>query len=631
MINVPGGSMTLPEPFSASLANLVGEIGTDIKKYKGNIAEVIDQRLNVRQAFEANSVALTNWCNNVNFRDLGHVQKLHEVYIQLETYLYPRAISNRPGEPIPRRSLIELLQTDQKHVFILGQPGSGKTTSMKFLCKSLLESPAERLAGRIPLLILVRELESEDLGAERRFSSNTLLEAVVSALGIRDLNSIIQRLVGKQAFPSIGAEQGPVKKERLSEQVRRLVRYLDRSCSFLIIEGLDEAPNEEMRISLMMDVRTLARYLSSCRIIVTLRTGENVIVVENSDVYEIAPLDQVQVREFVSKWFPSGNDSAKLLAQIDRSPYADTTIKPLTLAHLCAIYERSRTIPEKPRTVYKKIISLLLDEWDQQRGIRRETKYSGFEIDRKIDFLSNVAYSLTLETRRNVFTSQELGLVYTKICEDYALPHGERVKVVEEIESHTGLLLKSGYDAFEFSHKSLQEYLAADYISRLPDLEHFPPHAFPLMPNELAIAITLSSNQSLYFSTLVLKYIQKFVKTTTFFPRFLDRLFQEKPDFNASQEVVTSFLLLYTKYMAIENGLEGGQLTLIPFDDNVRAFERIYEKLSTRNQFGKILDDYRIVSDFDTQEDSILTLSPKRPDSKLPSMLLARESFFRAN
>jgi len=73
----------------------------------------------------------------------------------------------------------------------------------------------------------------------------------------------------------------------------------------------------------------------------------------------------------------------------------------------------------------------------------------------------------------------------------------EAQQVVNELETHTGLFIQSGYEQFEFAHKSLQEYLAAEYLVKLPSI---PPERRILfkLPNELAIAVTISSNPSDY-------------------------------------------------------------------------------------------------------------------------------------
>ena len=72
---------------------------------------------------------------------------------------------------------------------------------------------------------------------------------------------------------------------------------------------------------------------------------------------------------------------------------------PLTLAHLCAVFERSGSIPRKPRTLYRKAVRLALEDWDEQRSVKRWSGYADFEVDRKEDFLKAIAYELSTKKR----------------------------------------------------------------------------------------------------------------------------------------------------------------------------------------------------------------------------------------
>lgn len=55
-----------------------------------------------------------------------------------------------------------------------------------------------------------------------------------------------------------------------------------------------------------------------------------------------------------------------------------------------------------------------------------------------------------------------------KIHEIFGLPREDAAKVAGELESHTGLFVQSAYDIFEYSRKSLQEYLTAEFVVKLP-------------------------------------------------------------------------------------------------------------------------------------------------------------------
>ena len=218
------------------------------------------------------------------------------------------------------------------------------------------------------------------------------------------------------------------------------------------------------------------------------------------------------------------------------------------MAHLCAIYERIGSIPDKPRTIYRKMINLLVEEWDQQRSANRVSRYAGFEVDRKYDFLCHLAYLLTIYKQTTVFSKSDLLDIYKLIYKNYNLLSDESQQVVSELESHTGLLLQSGNDSFEFVHKSFQEYLTAEFLVRLPSL----PSSVGILtklPNELAISVTISSMPSEFFSKLIFGSLQKIGVMQNFIKIFISRLILEKPDFSTNTQVILSLLLLYSLYI----------------------------------------------------------------------------------
>jgi hypothetical protein len=217
-------------------------------------------------------------------------------------------------------------------------------------------------------------------------------------------------------------------------------------------------------------------------------------------------------------------------------------VRPLTLAHLCAIYERYGTIPEKPRTVYRRIIRLLLEEWDEQRSVRRFSKYAGFEVDRKEEFLQSLSYQITFNFKVHRFTHQQLEECYQRIYKAFGLPQGEVKHVVREVESHTGLIVEAAYDTYEFAHKSLQEYLAASFIVKLPEL----PTQLRHFPHEAALAVALSSHPTKYL-TIILRNAATWsaAEFAQFSEIFIRRMWIERVDFVESDSLGVHILWLY--------------------------------------------------------------------------------------
>ncbi len=181
---------------------------------------------------------------------------------------------------------------------------------------------------------------------------------------------------------------------------------------------------------------------------------------------------------------------------------------------------------------------------------------------------------------------------YLEIADNYVLPHTEAQSVVNELETHTGLIVQSGADSFEFSHKSLQEYLTAVFIVGLPAI---PRRMIDLqiMPNELAIATALSSRPSQYFYSLVIQHFSQIQLSFQFVRTFINRLLVERPDFEISTEVGVAVLCLYSQYLraSIE---EAKQLQLFIFDPLAEEFEELNEMIKERIQISDLFCVYTI-------------------------------------
>src|SRR3569832_138896 len=242
-----------------------------------------------------------------------------------------------------------------------------------------------------------------------------------------------------------------------------LVTLLDSLNAVVLIDGLDEISAPALQQEAIADLRMLTTRLKQSKVLLTCRSGDFRYSFDGTSIFEIAPLSEDQVRQFVTRWLPSPQEAAALLKQLFDSPFADTAMRPLSLAHLCAIYERMGKIPDEPKSVYRKVVNLLIEEWDAQRSVRRTTQYSRFTVDRKFDFLCVLAYELTTDGALR-FDATQLELTYRRICVRSGLPAGEAKLVARELESHTGLLIETGYQQYEFAHKSIQEYLTAESL-----------------------------------------------------------------------------------------------------------------------------------------------------------------------
>lgn len=458
---------------------------------------------------------LRKWSSTISFADLRAKRRLTDVYLELDTYVTPVRQHLDPIEKTQAVPILAALQNSDTHVVVLGQPGAGKTTTVQKICADFFAKDKLLLNYNFPIVVRLREAKrSEHLGP--------VFLALATTLGL------------EITIPD--AQSDGLPSELMSDSIESAVcRMLDGLRVAVILDGFDEIPDPADKSAALQDVRRLSRELTHSRLILTSRSGDFPYHIEGACTLEISPLSTEQIEGFSRRWLRDSANAGEFVRQVLSSPFADTAMRPLTLAHLCAIYERVGSVPDKPKTVYRKVIGLLLEDWDAQRSVRRATAYSKFEADRKFELLCHLAYVLTCEYRASVFSADALTTAYQQICGKYRLPLNQAEEVARELESHTGLFLESGFQSYEFAHKSLQEYLAAEYMVRLPSLSAAEAY-LSLIPAELALAVAISSDPTQYFSTVVLRWFPTFSPSSEYARSFASRMQLEKIDLEPTAE-----------------------------------------------------------------------------------------------
>lgn len=178
--------------------------------------------------------------------------------------------------------------------------------------------------------------------------------------------------------------------------------------------------------------------------------------------------------------------------------------------------------------------------------VARHSRYADFLPDGKVDFLSEIAWRLSYSSGVVDFSIELLDSHHREICGKYGLPVADAAEVCREKESHTGIIVQSGYELYQFSHRTLQEYLAASFIVRR-GLFHNLHTSFTLNPAPFAMAVSLSSEPSAWFSNMVLtKLTNEEERRNLPYPigPFLRRLITEDVRFQNSEPLGFALLAL---------------------------------------------------------------------------------------
>lgn len=455
---------------------------------------------------------LYNWCKELEFIGLGG-KPISTIKSTIQLH-YKSSISRKTIEQ--SESILFLKEDDfiflPGNIIIEGDPGSGKTTTLKrilynYFCNlSKVDSPFS-----YPILIRFRSIKS----------GFNLYTHIATLLGIKYefLKEEYEVEVPKKRMININGkeveENYPEKEIRYrhnccinGQQIELvLINLFETNKVLLIMDGLDEL-KPELFDSVQDQIKELGLKLFYSKLIITSRPNYIKILYPNFSIYEVGQLTISDINLISKLWITNHNIFIK---ELETKSYFELANRPLFLGFLILLFIENLkkgeiNLPKSSKDVYEQIIELLIFKWDKERDIKRKSKYSDFDKKNKVRFLCHLSFRLTYIIKEKIFTHKQLVEAYTSICEYFKLPESEADLVAEEIENHTGIIIKSMYNKYEFSHLAIQEYLCALYIIGAPFNTKINRYLVEYTP-PLALAIALSTDSSLWFSELIFKII----------------------------------------------------------------------------------------------------------------------------
>ncbi len=549
---------------------------------------------------------ITNWTKQISFQGMSKFKDLAETYVETGFYSVPVKSNTETSRIVVKSSsLFDNLNNINVGIIILGQAGIGKTTLLKKIAHSIINKSNKKVKFKIPLLINLREISPNSSGDNDLILYSKLADILGLSFDIDGLSINLN-------------EENILDKKQTLQLKNSIGEFLDKLNALIILDGFDELVNLQIKQSFLANLQELSQLLSISKFIVASRPSDFSLNINGFSVFEIAGFSPVQQVEYATKWFKNNDVAKQFINIIRKSPYSDLTQTPLIFAQLMAIYEHIGSIPDKPKTIYKKIVLLLLEEWDEQRNIKRFSRYGNFEIDRKFEFLCALAYNLTVNYRKRIYSKNELEQSYRSIADNFNLPRSEAKVVVNELENTTGLFVQTSYNSFGFSHKSIQEYLVAEYLCRFPNFKNL---EISILPNELAIATGLSVNSNLFLNQLILReYPQSITIEQSFSKDLLSRLIFENIDFqNNDINLAISILFLASEatLYQLKNSLEHDHQSTFgnKYLDNL-DFQRILKIYNLISDLKEIKNTFSYIKDETLKKYSLLKLSQQKTNNK---------------
>ncbi|MGO9118077.1 MAG: HEAT repeat domain-containing protein [Desulfomonilaceae bacterium] len=320
-------------------------------------------------------------------------------------------------------ALEALSKSASEHVLLVGRPGSGKTTILRKMLLEQAKAARATPSERIPVLV------------ELKFVTDSIQER-------------IRKFLGEHGWEKSAAE---------------IEGHLDKGEFLLLLDGLNELPPETRSRGLEEFRRN---HRKTTPMIFTARDVGLGFTIGVEKKFELLPMDKAAIEKFVRAYL--GSDAAlSLLAELECGRLREVAEIPMFLQMLCARYAVHRKLPLNPALLFR---DYLKDFYPH------EMKY---DIDgqtvSKSDWYDMVAYLAfrmlegpSAKNWRRTIPISRAEEILQELFKEWGSAHSPEYarQCVKELLDHYIVQLSPG-SALGFSHDLIQEFFAAEYLSKV--------------------------------------------------------------------------------------------------------------------------------------------------------------------
>ena len=314
------------------------------------------------------------------------------------------------------------LLTKFEKVLITDTAGMGKSTLMK---RMFIQAIEERIG--IPIFIELRRLNK----------GNDVVQEILSQI------SPLESTFDKNLFLELVREGGFV----------------------FMLDGYDEIPLED-RDYVTSDVQQFIEKAGGNKFILTSRPESALSSFGDFQKFIIKPLIKKEAFELLRKYDGQGQISRLLIKKLDENDMNNIDeflTNPLLVSLLFTAFEHKQSIPFKKHLFYRQVYDANFENHDLTKGDSYiHKKYSNLEIDDFHTILRHIGFNC-LKKQKIEYTKDELLILIGESKSFSSHIIFTESDFLKDIISTVPLFTQDG-NYYRWSHKSIQEYFAAQFI-----------------------------------------------------------------------------------------------------------------------------------------------------------------------
>jgi hypothetical protein len=348
-------------------------------------------------------------------------QKLSEIY-------FPLKIENTRGVGFSVETVDDFIDSTNNNLFVIeGTAGHGKSFFMRFMCCRELER-----GKYFPVFISLNKILPE----------TSLIDYIVNEINILGFG------FDKSLMMSF------VKKGRIA----------------FFFDGYDEV-SPESQIYIYNQIEKIARKHKSTPVLISSRPDNGLQHTPSIHLFKLSPMQSREQMQFLRK-IGLGNEGSEYLIRDfkDRSNLQKLTTTPMLLTLLWVAYKYEQEIPNDATEFYQLLLPTFLYKHDNSK--------LGFKRVRKCN-IGNVSFKALFEAfSYKTFSKGEYSLsslvfegLLAEAVKLTGIPSEQLLTqdLKDDIVDVTCLMVRDGYDRYNFIHLSVQEYYTACFIADLPE------------------------------------------------------------------------------------------------------------------------------------------------------------------